>query len=445
MKAAVEIPDVRQPDHRAPRPLLRWCAVALSLAGWWLSWDLARLSFDGEAVTPWLQRECGGTAEAEAAEGDFDCQSVLNSRWASVPISRNPNASRIPTAVFGMGYFAFAGLWYLFVGPPTRSRWARHLLITALVFVGVLLSLGMIEVMREELHKWCGGCLVVHGINGVLFLLTIAAFPWRADAENRAPHPRGRLALAALGACSFLFLLHLSVALLLIANSNSKRLYDEYIAIVDDPEFVRWNYQRQPIEPLVTDLPPDVGRADAPNHLVIFTDPQCSACRVAHETLKIIQARYPDQLRISYVHFPMDSACNPAFPRGGHPAACRGARAIEAARGVGGAGAALAMLDLCHKRLEELDSADFAVWAAELNLDARRFDDALNSLETEAKVRADIALGERLGIRALPVLYLNGRRLHHWRKAETFTALLINVETRANSATLDSPAAREPE
>ena len=436
MKSAADHPNVPELDYRPPRPLLRWIAVLIAFVGWWLSLDLAKLSFGGAAVTPWLQQECGGTVEID---GDFDCRSVLHSRWGSIPISKDPNASRLPTAVLGMGYFAFVGLWFLFVGSPTRSRWARHLLIMAVVFIGALFSAEMIRVMQEELHKWCRGCLAVHAANGLLFLLTILAFPWRRDPANRAPHPRGRLALATLCACTLLFLLHLSITQMWISNHNSLDLLKKYQAITNDPEYVRWDYQRQPIEPLLSGLPIEEGPADAPNRVVIFSDAQCTACKAAYETLATVIDKYPGKLAVTYLHYPMDSACNPAFPDGGHLAACCAARAIEAARIVGGPASALMMRDMCYDRVEELETANFAAWAGELNLDRAKFDAALDAPETAQRIQEDIALGQKLDIHALPILYLNGRRLQHWRTPETWADLLIGVETAPTSAPASDP------
>ena len=217
--------EILEIDYRPPRRLLGWIAVLLALAGWWLSLDLARLSFGLPANTPWLQTSCGGSDEEG---GISDCQSVLNSSWASVPLSNQPGATRIPISVFGMGYFAFVGLWYLFVGPVTRSRWARHLLISAIVLIGVLYSIFMIHLMGNVLHRWCGGCLATHAVNGGLLVVTILSFPWWRDQANLAPYPRGRLALAALSGCTFLFLLHPSIALFLIANKSMARAAHAY-------------------------------------------------------------------------------------------------------------------------------------------------------------------------------------------------------------------------
>jgi len=410
-------------DHRPPRGWIRWLAVVLAAAGWWFSFDLAKISFGLEAATPWLQERCG----PEAATNEvFDCRSVLNSASAWIPLSRQAGATRLPTSVLGMGYFAFLGLWYLFVGSPTRSRWARHLLIAAVVFCGMFVSASMIQEMHLVLRKWCAGCLAVHAINAGLFLLTIIAFPWRRDPANRAPHPRGRLALAALAACSFLFLLHLAIALVLIFNNSRVRTQTMYANIVDDPAYIVWQYERQPLRAeLAGEQPVHAGAPDAPNHVVVFVDYQCPACKRARDALAELLRQRPGELRITYRHFPLDMTCNPHIPNGAHPAACRASEVVEAARIAGGDEAGLRMRALLYDRISELDAADYESWAEELGIDRVKFGEALASETPRRLVAEDIELGRRLDVEAIPVLYLNGRRLHFWSKIETWQALLI--------------------
>jgi len=434
MEATSERPQSTSLVYRPPRSWIRWTAVVLALAGWWFSLDLVRLSLGLAASTPWLQAECGAAADPSET---LDCQSVLNSSWASIRLGNRPGAARIPVATFGMGYFAFVGLWYLFVGPPTRSRWAWHLLITMVIGCGALISLLMIHVMGNVLHRWCLGCVATHALNGGLLLLTIVAFPWTRERENFAPHPRGRLALATLTSGTLLFLLHLTITLILLASNSGSRWQRAYVNIVDDPEYVRWQYQRQPLQTALTDeQPAHAGNPTAPNTVVVFIDYQCPACKSAYDTLSTVMEEHPGALRVSYRHFPLDRSCNDGVQRSAHPAACGASLAAEAARVVGGSEGFLKMRDLLYERLNELENAPYSRWAAELELDDAAFSKALDSEEVARRVQEDVGLGKQLGVEAIPVLFLNGRRLHHWSKPETWQALLeVDEPSRASEPT----------
>jgi protein-disulfide isomerase/uncharacterized membrane protein len=421
---------------KPPRNWIRWSAVVLAAAGWWMSLDLLRLGLGGEASNPWLEARCG---TASPAGKTFDCRSVLASKWASVPREPAPNTTPMPVATFGMAYFAFLGLWYLLLGCPTRKRWGWHLLLAVVVGAGVLQSLEMIHVMAYVLHKWCAGCLVVHAINGALALLTLIAFPWRRDREGVAPHPQSRAALATLTAAFLLFLSHPAVVRILMSTSAARQALQAYRKIVDDPEFVRWQYQRQPVVSIPNDPQRTcLGDPNAPNTVVAFIEMQCPACMAAGDVLAEILRIHPAALRVDFRHFPLDSASNEGWPQGECPASCRASLAAEAARVIGGAPGFQQMRALLHERRHELQTAPYVQWAAELGLEPAAFSDAMASDQVASRVRADIVLGKQLGVEAVPVLFLNGRRLDHWSKAETWETLL-GLESPAPTSASTAP------
>lgn len=409
-------------DFRPPRRWIGWTAAALALVGWWLSCDLTMLSLGQSASNPWLQATCGSAAESG---GTFDCQSVLASKWSRVPHEPAEGTLAIPIAAFGMAYFAFVGVWYVFVGSPTRSRWARHLLISAIVFLGLAESVHMVYVMASVLHKWCAACLATHAINALLGLLTIVAFPWFRDRENLAPHPRGRLALATLAACTFVFLLHPALLRVVQIAGAAKRLQGEYTKIANDPEFARWQYERGPLREIPSDDARVVaGEPDAPNKVVVFIDAQCSACLKAYDLIEDFRQKHPGVLCVDCRHFPLDRSCNDAYPHAGEPASCAAARAAEAARDVGGTEGFRKMRRLLFQRRHDLHAAPYAAWAGELGLDQAAFEAAFESAEVRQRVQADDELARELGVESAPTLFLNGRRLRYWSKLETWEALL---------------------
>lgn len=492
-----------------PKPWIRWIAVALAALGWFVSLQLLRVSAGDQRVNPFLDALCGGAA----AEGHLnDCASVLTSPQAYAQISPQPGAPRIPVSALGMGYFALVALWYLFVGPPARAgRW-WHLLIAAVVLIGAWQSLVYILVMKYELHRWCGGCLTVHGLNGGLLVLTLLAYPWReprfapsrrliagariagalvvgmhllaaivlmlmgAPAEYRAPnagflllnacawpwywrlhlpHPVARLALSTTVAGGLVFLLHLAIVFVMIVNMASAERGAEYAKVLNDPAYVLWDFGRQATEsiPLYDD---EVfgGPLTAPNTAIVFGDFQCPHCRELHEVLVKVAAKYPDRLRVAFRYYPQDPECNPdpRWRAGGWASACRAARAAEAARRIGGRAAYLAMRGKLWEKQPELPKRPyaqqsekehglFADWAAELGLDRAAFSAAMDDPAALARIKSDLALAERLDVHALPVVYINGKRLRHWSALETWDALLGGDEA-ATSRPASAPAER---
>ena len=68
------------------------------------------------------------------------------------------------------------------------------------------------------------------------------------------------------------------------------------------------------------------------------------------------------------------------------------------------------MHDLLFKNQDELQAADFRAYAKKIGLDLKRFDADVASKETDKKVEADIAEGEKVGVDSTPSIYVNDRR-----------------------------------
>lgn len=415
---------------------LRIVACTLAALGLWLSVDLWRIGGGAKATNPLLAAQCDPTSTSDSTtssapanattgggESKVDCGSVLASQWGSVPLSPQPGSPRIPMAAIGVGYFIALLAWLAFVGPPSRAYrgWAAVFLLV--LFVGVWQSLELTLVMANQLKTWCVGCAAVHLVNGAILLLSLAVFPWRGGgSDGRATQA---LPLASATAAALGFLLTMALALANAHAGTLTALNREYLRIVNDPEYARWDFARQPrVEISLSDNSPAIGPEDAPHTLVMFGDLQCPMCRIAHETARAAQQRWPGKLRFIFRHYPLDRSCNTTSARTMHPAACAAARGLEAATQLGGVAARERMLDLVYQRNERLANAPWTAWAGEAGLDAAAFAGALRDDRCAVNIARDIALADKLGIRATPVLYLDEREFNAWRNIEVWGALL---------------------
>ncbi len=427
-------PDTTGPPHPQPRPLVRWLAVVLAAGGWYVSGELLKVS-GGDMKGVFLDAVCG---RATPGGGPGDCAEVLTSPQAYVRIGTGAGAANVPVSAFGMAYFAFVALWYLFIGPPTYRGRLWHIPFALVVLYAALQSADAMRIMYFELHRWCGGCLVVHGLNAGLVALTALAWPWRRPAHLLPPHPTGRLALATGTLGVLLLVVHLFYAYLHVAGTLYREQSKRLEAIITDPNYVLWDYGRQAIVEIpLYDDEPLAGDPNAPHTVVVFGDFQCRHCRDLHERLVGVAQEYPDRLRVAFRSCPQDPECNPnpRFRSGGHASACRAARAAEAAFRVGGRDVFLAMRkklwehqadlpDVPYARQSDAQRRCFEDWAAELGLDRAAFAEALDSGAVMGRVRADIDLAQRLGLQAMPAVFLDGKRLNGWSRAETWDALL---------------------
>src|ERR687895_1770233 len=165
------------------------------------------------------------------------------------------------------------------------------------------------------------------------------------------------------------------------------------------------------------------GPKDAPVTLVKDGDYECPYCRQVHPVLKELQERAGERVRFIFRHFPLDSV---------HPRARRAAQAAEAAASQG---RFWEMHDLLYERQDELGEEDLMGYAAELELDLRRFEEDLTNDNHAWRIEEDRLGGHRAGVRGTPTFFVNGTR---YTGPMDLDGLLAAVEeaTSSSSASL---------
>lgn len=139
------------------------------------------------------------------------------------------------------------------------------------------------------------------------------------------------------------------------------------------------------------------GPAQAPVVVVEYGDFECPNCKQAAPALKQLLARHAGHVRLAYRHFPLDGVHTHAL------------QAAEAAESAAAQGRFWAMHDLLFENQSRLQLENLRSYAVQLGLDMRRYDREMREHEWLPKVRAQIADGERSGVRSTPGIFLNGR------------------------------------
>jgi protein-disulfide isomerase len=165
---------------------------------------------------------------------------------------------------------------------------------------------------------------------------------------------------------------------------------------------------------------PALGRPQAAVTIVEYSDFQCPFCRrmspVVEATMKGPLAR---DVRWVFKHFPLRSI---------HPWAEPAAVASECARQVGGNGAFWRMHDAYFAGQDaftvENHRGRVVSWARTQGLPAARFERCLDEAAPKARVQADLAEGQSIGIDSTPTLVINGRVTPGLKSAEELAGLI---------------------
>lgn len=163
-----------------------------------------------------------------------------------------------------------------------------------------------------------------------------------------------------------------------------------------------------PVLKISADDDPARGNQNAPVTIVMFSDFQCSACARTHPVLAQVLKQYsPAKVRFVVRDFPLTDL---------HPQAFRAAEAAGAAHAQG---KFFEFIDVLYQNQNAFDDASLKKYAAEVGLEAKRFEADLASNRFAAEIRKDQQDGANYGIKGTPTIYVNGVRVNEL-SAEAF-------------------------
>jgi protein-disulfide isomerase len=183
-------------------------------------------------------------------------------------------------------------------------------------------------------------------------------------------------------------------------------------------EFAARFYAVRPEEVSPPESPMSIGDPGAPVRIVTFIDFICPACRSLFESEKRLASRFGDKLRIDYYAFPLDKACNRLAPRSVYPNSCVASKAFIAAAKMGMFGEAVAFHYAHYKEYAERMSHGDVLAAIQAYFarrdgkeEYRRVLEYMRSAPVQAVLYDGIELAGSLHVRAVPTIFINGRRL----------------------------------
>lgn len=162
----------------------------------------------------------------------------------------------------------------------------------------------------------------------------------------------------------------------------------------------------------VTADDPSQGSATAPVTVVEYSDFQCPFCQRVMPTLKELRTKYGDKVRLVWKDFPLTQV---------HPQAFVAAQAGNCARDQG---KFWEYHDHLFANQQALEAESLKKYAADVGMDAAKFNQCLDSSKYEARVQEALGSGTRLGITSTPTVYVNGRMVNGAQPIEVFQSII---------------------
>jgi protein-disulfide isomerase/uncharacterized membrane protein len=157
-----------------------------------------------------------------------------------------------------------------------------------------------------------------------------------------------------------------------------------------------------------------MGSDDAAVDIVAWGDYQEPYTQEADAILRRLAATRGDT-RYAFRHYPIDQACNPVAPRTLHPRACLASRAAEAAGVIAGKDGYWAMHAWLFEDLDRVNEETLREAAVELGIDPGSFLSKMRSRSVGDAIATDAQAGKSLGLNSVPFIFINDRRVPHWR------------------------------
>lgn len=171
----------------------------------------------------------------------------------------------------------------------------------------------------------------------------------------------------------------------------------------------------QPLDAARLASNPTLGSASAKVVITEYGDFGCTSCRAWHNAgiLKQVQAAYGDNVQFVWKDFPVITAQSP--------------KAAEAGQCALDQGKFWEYHDFLYEQARSLSLNDLKNYAAQLGLDAEKFNACLDSGQNRAKVEQNLNEARQYGFPGTPSFLVNGKKLVGPPSFETLKATIDSI------------------
>ena len=156
-----------------------------------------------------------------------------------------------------------------------------------------------------------------------------------------------------------------------------------------------------------------MGKADAKVTIVEFSDFQCPFCSRGAEIMGQLKKKYGDKIKVVFKHFPLPF--HTMAPLASEAALC----AEEQKKGN-----FWKLHDLMFADQQNLLQGGLVEKAKKIGINEAEFSKCLNSRKFKKVVDADMALGQKVGVKSTPTFFVNGKMVNGAQPVEVFSEII---------------------
>jgi len=328
----------------------------------------------------------------------IDCKSIYLSKYSRVFGFSKSN--------LGVLYFIILAINFIFLLKKTDE--SRFNIFVLFISAGALYSIYNLYLNFFVIQKICLICLLLQVLN--IFLLVSVSIERKHIYSDIfsirfTNYFYSQLVIIIL---IMFFGFHLQKKLneyLSIDNSNTKA--DNYIENYFSSNKIEFNFNNQ-VQVL--------GNKNSKIEIVIFSDFECAYCSNASSILKELHSKYENDVKIIFVHYPLDKTVNPHTPNSNHIYAGLASKAIIC---LSQKESFWKVHDYFFENQDNFSDAFFYDYLDKYNLK-----DCINQEETTQFLNYNMDLGNMAGLEGTPTIFINGRPIKKWYDKELLSKII---------------------
>lgn len=328
----------------------------------------------------------------------------------------------IPTSSWGIIFYSIIAIFSLISFFLKDKARATVSILWFMSILGILFSLYLSYITLHVLDVVCIECLSLYVVNIFLFIFLFVAlkirvretFQFVTDYIKAIFGKQNKLGFSpkffphAIAIAVIFF-----IGWLLVGSVQAKAVGTKEAASVEEKIKAFYMGSLYSIEP--DPKWPMWGNPNAKVTMIEFSEFQCPFCRLSAFNVKPRLQEFKNDVRLYFVNYPLDQACNDEIKQPMHQNACLAAKAaVCAAKN----GEFWKYHDDLFKNQKVLSNQLVLDLAEKMGWNKDEFKSCIDAPETEARIKSDIETAKRARVSGTPTIILNNRHLIYWRDSE---------------------------